>query len=153
MEVERGGCVIQSLNRGQPQERNHGQNKALQHLQARLFFISFIPGASNSAKKAMRQTIRTWRIQLKSEKKLEDLSKMFNPILRGWVNYYGRLLQSGNAFGISTHESSVTELGEEKVQKIQASAQTSLGLAQSDCKARTDTLRSVGEELFLSWAG
>jgi len=54
------------------------------------YFISFIPGASNSAKREMRQTIRTWRIQLKSEKRLEDLSRMFNPILRGWVNYYGR---------------------------------------------------------------
>ncbi|WP_223275547.1 group II intron maturase-specific domain-containing protein [Paenibacillus elgii] len=38
----------------------------------------------------MRQTIRSWRIQLKSEKTLEDLSKMFNPVLRGWDNYYGR---------------------------------------------------------------
>ncbi|WP_198023083.1 group II intron maturase-specific domain-containing protein [Paenibacillus zanthoxyli] len=38
----------------------------------------------------MRQTIRILRIQLKSEKLLEDLSKMFNPVLRGWVNYYGR---------------------------------------------------------------
>lgn len=54
------------------------------------YFISFIPGASNQAKKSMRQTIRNWRIQLKSEKTLEDLSKMFNPVLRGWVNYYGR---------------------------------------------------------------
>ncbi|WP_010503612.1 group II intron maturase-specific domain-containing protein [Paenibacillus elgii] len=54
------------------------------------YFISFIPGASNQAKKAMRQTIRSWRIQLKSEKTLEDLSKMFNPVLRGWDNYYGR---------------------------------------------------------------
>jgi RNA-directed DNA polymerase len=57
-------------------------------------FISFIPGVSNRAKKAMRQTIRGWRVQLKSDKTLEDLSKMFNPVLRGWVNYYGRFYKS-----------------------------------------------------------
>ncbi|WP_258958960.1 group II intron maturase-specific domain-containing protein [Paenibacillus tyrfis] len=63
----------------------------------------------------MRQTIRSWRIQLKSEKTLEDLSRMFNVVLRGWVNYYGALLQSGDAFGIPTHESCLDKLGDEKV--------------------------------------
>ncbi|KZE70484.1 hypothetical protein AV654_06260 [Paenibacillus elgii] len=46
--------------------------------------------ASNQAKKSMRQTIRNWRIQIKLEKTLEDLSKMFIPVLRGWVNFNGR---------------------------------------------------------------
>ena len=58
------------------------------------YFISFIPAVSNQAKKAMRQTIRGWHVQLKSDKTLEDLSKMFNPVLRGWVNYYGRFYKS-----------------------------------------------------------
>ena len=57
-------------------------------------FISFIPGVSNQAKKAMRQTIRGWRVQLKSDKTLEDLSRMFNPVLRGWMGYYGRFYKS-----------------------------------------------------------
>jgi len=57
-------------------------------------FISFIPGVSNRAKKDMRQTIRGWRIQLKSDKTLEDIAKMFNPILRGWVGYYGHFYKS-----------------------------------------------------------
>ncbi len=58
------------------------------------YFISFIPAVSNQAKKAMRQTIRDWRLQLKSDKTLEDLSKMFNPVLRGWENYYGCFYKS-----------------------------------------------------------
>ncbi|TEB17425.1 Group II intron, maturase-specific domain [Pelotomaculum sp. FP] len=28
------------------------------------------------------------------EKTLEDLSNMFNPVIRGWVNYYGRFYKS-----------------------------------------------------------
>ncbi len=52
-------------------------------------FINFTPAVSNSALKEMKQTTRSWRIHLRSDKTIEDLSRMFNPILRGWVNYYG----------------------------------------------------------------
>ena len=58
------------------------------------FFINFTPGVSNKACKAMRQTIRQWRLQLKPDKTLEDISRMFNPVLRGWINYYGRFYKS-----------------------------------------------------------
>ncbi len=58
------------------------------------YFVNFIPAVSNMAKKAMQQEIRGWRIHLKSDKMLEDLSHMFNPILRGWVNYYGLFYKS-----------------------------------------------------------
>ena len=42
------------------------------------------------ALKAIRQTIRGWHLQLKSDKSLADLSAMFAPILKGWQQYYGR---------------------------------------------------------------
>jgi RNA-directed DNA polymerase len=51
------------------------------------YFITFTPAVSNMAKKSMQQEIRNWRIHLKSDKTLEDLSHMFIPILRGWSNY------------------------------------------------------------------
>jgi retron-type reverse transcriptase len=52
------------------------------------------PAVSRDALKAMRQTIRGWHIQLKNDKGLKDLSNMFNPILKGWMNYYGRFYAS-----------------------------------------------------------
>ncbi len=42
----------------------------------------------------MRQTIRGWHLQLKSNKSIADLSAMFDPILRGWQQYYGRFYGS-----------------------------------------------------------
>jgi RNA-directed DNA polymerase len=42
----------------------------------------------------MRQTIRSWRLHLRSDKTLDDLARMFNPILRGWVQYYGQYYKS-----------------------------------------------------------
>jgi RNA-directed DNA polymerase len=58
------------------------------------YFINFSPAVSNHAKKAMRQTMRSWRLHLRSDKQLVDLSRMFNPILRGWMNYYGSYYKS-----------------------------------------------------------
>jgi len=58
-------------------------------------FINFTPAVSNKAMKAMRKEIHDWRMHLKPDKELIDLSNMFNPIIRGWINYYGRFYKSG----------------------------------------------------------
>jgi RNA-directed DNA polymerase len=58
-------------------------------------FVNFTPAVSRVALKAARQTVRSWHLQLMCDKELIDLSKMFNPVLRGWMNYYGRFHPSG----------------------------------------------------------
>lgn len=58
------------------------------------FFVNFTPAVSRKAAKAMRQTIHSWRLHLKPDKSIEDLSRMFNPVIRGWINYYGRFYKS-----------------------------------------------------------
>ena len=57
-------------------------------------FMAFGPAVSDKAGKAIRKTIREWKIQLMSDKSIEDLSRVFNPMIRGWVNYYGRYHKS-----------------------------------------------------------
>jgi RNA-directed DNA polymerase len=57
-------------------------------------YVNFSPGVSRDAMKAMRQTVRGWHLQLKCDKSLSDLAKMFGPVLRGWANYYGRFYPS-----------------------------------------------------------
>jgi RNA-directed DNA polymerase len=59
------------------------------------FFVNFTPAVSNKSKKAMRKVIHDWRMHLKPDKNINDLSKMFNPVIRGWVNYYGCFYKSG----------------------------------------------------------
>ncbi len=58
------------------------------------FFVSFLPAISNAAIKAIGQKIRGWRLNLHSDKSLTDLAGFINPILRGWINYYGRFYPS-----------------------------------------------------------
>lgn len=57
-------------------------------------YVNFSPAVSRDALREMRQTIRSWHLQLKCDKSLKDLSNMFNAVLRGWFNYYGRFYPS-----------------------------------------------------------
>ena len=59
------------------------------------YFISFLPAISNKAAKAIRQTIREWRMaSTRNNQRLEDLARLTNPAVRGWMNYYGRFYRS-----------------------------------------------------------
>jgi RNA-directed DNA polymerase len=56
---------------------------------------NFLPAISQTSKKSIGREIRGWHIQIKNDKSLLDLSKMFNVVLRGWSNYYGRFYPTG----------------------------------------------------------
>src|SRR5271166_4056103 len=58
------------------------------------YFINFSPAISDEAGKAIREEIRSWDLHLRSDKQIEDLSRMFNPKIRGWLLYYGRYYRS-----------------------------------------------------------
>jgi RNA-directed DNA polymerase len=58
------------------------------------YFINFSPGVSNVATKAMREAIRNWQLRCRVDKWIDDLARMFNPIIRGWITYYGRFYKS-----------------------------------------------------------
>jgi RNA-directed DNA polymerase len=56
--------------------------------------VSFLPAISPNALKAIRQTVRRWALHRRSDKSLDDLARMFNPYIQGWINYYGHFYRS-----------------------------------------------------------
>ncbi len=57
--------------------------------------MSFLPAMSAKAAKAVRATIREWRLaSTRNNQSLEDLARLINPVVRGWMNYYGRYYRS-----------------------------------------------------------
>ena len=58
------------------------------------YFINFSPAISDQAGKSIREEIRSWNLHSRSDKAIEDLSRMFNPKIRGWLQYYGRYYRS-----------------------------------------------------------
>ena len=57
-------------------------------------FEGFVPAISDDAAKAIRHTIRRWRLHLHSDRSLDDLARTVNPSVRGWIGYYGRFYRS-----------------------------------------------------------
>jgi RNA-directed DNA polymerase len=59
------------------------------------YFVSFRPAMSAKAATRVRATIREWRMaSTRNNQRLEDLAQFVNPVVRGWMNYYGRFYRS-----------------------------------------------------------
>ena len=57
-------------------------------------FCSFAPAASASALKSMREKIRDLEIRRRTDVSMGDIARKINPLLRGWIEYYGRYTPS-----------------------------------------------------------
>ena len=53
-------------------------------------FLSFTPAVSNVAKKSMRAKTKEIMKNIGTYKSLNEVADQLNPILRGWINYYGK---------------------------------------------------------------
>jgi len=57
-------------------------------------FCGFNPAVSPSALKTMRSTIRDLNIRRQTQLSLADIARTLNPLVRGWIEYYGRYAPS-----------------------------------------------------------
>jgi group II intron reverse transcriptase/maturase len=53
-------------------------------------FLNFTPAVSNAAKKSMRAKTKETIKNIGTYKSLNDIADKVNPILQGWINYYGK---------------------------------------------------------------
>ena len=57
-------------------------------------FTSFTPAVSKTALKSMRTKTRAYNWRNRTEISLQDIAKIYNPVIQGWINYYGRYNRS-----------------------------------------------------------
>lgn len=57
-------------------------------------FSGFLPARSDTAQKKMNATVRSWKLHYKTNLTLDDLARWINPIVRGWMQYYGAFYRS-----------------------------------------------------------
>jgi hypothetical protein len=60
----------------------------------RIFTHSFKPAASPKALTFISRTIRRWTLHHSSDKSLPNLAEMYNPCIRGWINYYSNFYRT-----------------------------------------------------------
>ena len=69
----------------------------VRRLRDNIMFCGFNPAVSPAALKTMRSTIRDLGIRHRTQMSLADIALQINPLLRGWIEYYGRYAPSALA--------------------------------------------------------
>jgi len=57
-------------------------------------FSAFLPAISGDVLKDKGRMIRRWRIHLRTTSDLGELARWMNPVIRGWMNYYGKFYRT-----------------------------------------------------------
>ncbi|MGD0705577.1 MAG: group II intron maturase-specific domain-containing protein [Trebonia sp.] len=57
-------------------------------------FVGCQPAGTPEAVKKMGQQVRQWRIHTWTRHDLDELAALVNPVVAGWMNYYGRFYRS-----------------------------------------------------------
>jgi len=70
------------------------RGRVAKHRKSNVRFLSFSPAVSATALKSCEREIRQSNFRNKSELSLQDISRLYNPVLRGWIAYYGRFQPS-----------------------------------------------------------
>jgi len=55
-----------------------------------IVFTSFLPAISKESKEGIRQKVRSWRLLWMTNQSITDIAEKYNPMIRGWLNYYGK---------------------------------------------------------------
>jgi group II intron reverse transcriptase/maturase len=71
--------------------------RRVQNSRDKSLFCGFNPAVSDSAMKAMRKAIRDLNLRRQTQLSLQDIAQQLNPLLRGWIGYYGRYARSALA--------------------------------------------------------
>jgi RNA-directed DNA polymerase len=66
------------------------RRRKVQNSRDNSLFVSFTPAVSKEAQKSMRAKIRKSGLSRKTEVSIQDIADIYNPILRGWIEYYGK---------------------------------------------------------------
>ena len=59
-----------------------------------IYFTSFLPAISKKALKGINAKTKSMNFRNRTDLELRDISKMYNPVLRGLYNYYGKFYSS-----------------------------------------------------------
>jgi RNA-directed DNA polymerase len=81
-------------------------------------FDSFLPAVSLGATKKMLRTIRSWKLSRQTPASIGELASRYNPILRGWLNYYGHFYKSALARVFNRFEAALARWARRKYKQL-----------------------------------
>lgn len=58
------------------------------------WFTNWLPAVSTKAMKSMNEKMREWDVLRKTTITIQEVAAKINPVLRGWINYYGKFYKT-----------------------------------------------------------
>lgn len=81
-------------------------------------FVSFAPAISDKAAKAIRQSMRRWKLHHRNDLALADIARWTRPFLLGWIRYYGRFHRSALRGALRTLDSFIVRWAQRKYKRL-----------------------------------
>jgi len=81
-------------------------------------FVSFAPAVSDKAAKSMRLRMRRWKLHRRNDLELVEVARWTQPVLLGWVRYYGRFRPSALQGALRTLDSFIVRWAQRKYKKL-----------------------------------
>jgi RNA-directed DNA polymerase len=82
-------------------------------------FDSFLPAVSLDATKKMLRTIKSWKLSSQTPASIGELASRYNPILRGWLHYYGHFYRSALLRVFDRFEAALVRWARRKYKRLQ----------------------------------
>jgi RNA-directed DNA polymerase len=106
-------------------------------------WTAFLPAVSAVAMQQMYQDIREWKLPRQTSIGLNELAARYNPILRGWLNYYGRFYRSALWRIFHHFDQRLLRWARRKYRKLAASA--------CRCRGWLKKMKGRQPRLFIHW--
>ena len=113
-----------------------------------LYGLSFLPAASPKALKAIRQAIRGWSLQTRSDKALDDLAADVQPVHPRLDQLLQSFLQIGTVSDASSDRRLSGSVGTPQVQAPEATAKGRARLAGTGGPVNTGSFRSLAASVW-----
>lgn len=81
-------------------------------------FVSFAPAISDKAAKAIRHSMRRWKLHHRNDLDLADIARWTRPFLLGWIRYYGRFHRSALSGALRTLNSFIVRWAQRKYKRL-----------------------------------
>lgn len=94
------------------------RGRSVKNSKRNIMFVNFTPAVSKTAKKSMCAKTRRENWRNRTDLSLEEIAIMYNPVLRGWIEYYGKYSPSALYPVLRHFNKTLIEWGMRKYKKL-----------------------------------
>ncbi len=105
--------------------------------------MCFMPVASKSATKSMREKTRKSGLHKRADLSLDEIAKIYNPILQGWINYYGRYKSKAMNLVLVHFDKTLVRWAKHKYKQLRGSIKRTINFLEN--------IRKREPNLFVHW--